>query len=122
MWRILLLPMSLLLIRHDVTFPFCRGGCNLQSRLPGITDPLSARSSADHKTSVHGVINMLGLAKRTNACIFQASTGEVYGDPEVHPQPETYWGNSMQSAYEAATTKASAAPRRFFSTAGDSMG
>lgn len=45
------------------------------------------------KTSVMGAINMLGLAKRTKAKIFQASTSEVYGDPKVHPQPETYWGN-----------------------------
>jgi len=44
------------------------------------------------KTSVHGAINMLGLAKRTKAKIFQASTSEVYGDPEVHPQTEDYWG------------------------------
>ena len=44
------------------------------------------------KVSVHGAINMLGLAKRTKAKILQASTSEVYGDPEVHPQPETYWG------------------------------
>jgi len=45
------------------------------------------------KTSVHGAINMLGLAKRTRAKIFQASTSEVYGDPLIHPQPETYWGH-----------------------------
>ena len=45
------------------------------------------------KTSVHGAINMLGLAKRIKAKIFQASTSEVYGDPEIHPQPETYWGH-----------------------------
>jgi len=45
------------------------------------------------KTSVHGAINMLGLAKRTGAKIFQASTSEVYGDPQVHPQPEGYWGH-----------------------------
>jgi UDP-glucuronate decarboxylase len=44
------------------------------------------------KTSVYGAINMLGLAKRTGAKIFQASTSEVYGDPEIHPQPESYWG------------------------------
>lgn len=44
------------------------------------------------KTSVHGAINMLGLAKRVKARILQASTSEVYGDPEVHPQPESYWG------------------------------
>jgi UDP-glucuronate decarboxylase len=45
------------------------------------------------KTSVHGAINMLGLAKRVKAKIFQASTSEVYGDPSIHPQPEHYWGN-----------------------------
>ena len=45
------------------------------------------------KTSVHGAINMLGLAKRLKCRIFQASTSEVYGDPAVHPQPEDYWGN-----------------------------
>ncbi|HET7416516.1 MAG TPA: GDP-mannose 4,6-dehydratase, partial [Solirubrobacterales bacterium] len=45
------------------------------------------------KTSVHGAINMLGLAKRVGAKILQASTSEVYGDPQVHPQPETYWGH-----------------------------
>jgi UDP-glucuronate decarboxylase len=45
------------------------------------------------KTSVHGAINMLGLAKRVKARIFQASTSEVYGDPEQHPQPEHYWGH-----------------------------
>jgi len=45
------------------------------------------------KTSVHGAINMLGLAKRVRAKIFQASTSDVYGDPQIHPQPETYWGH-----------------------------
>jgi UDP-glucuronate decarboxylase len=45
------------------------------------------------KTSVHGAINMLGLARRTGAKILQASTSEIYGDPDVHPQPESYWGN-----------------------------
>jgi len=56
------------------------------------------------KTSVHGAINMLGLAKRTKARIFQASTSEVYGDPRVHPQPESYWGNvnpiGLRSCYD----------------------
>jgi UDP-glucuronate decarboxylase len=45
------------------------------------------------KTSIHGAINRLGLAKRVKAKIFQASTSEVYGDPDIHPQPEHYWGN-----------------------------
>ncbi len=56
------------------------------------------------KTSVHGSINMLGLAKRVKAKILQASTSEVYGDPTVHPQPETYWGNvnpiGLRSCYD----------------------
>ena len=56
------------------------------------------------KTSVHGAINMLGLAKRCRAKIFQASTSEVYGDPSVHPQPEAYWGNvnpiGIRSCYD----------------------
>jgi len=56
------------------------------------------------KTSVHGAINMLGLAKRVKAKILQASTSEVYGDPMVHPQPETYWGNvnpiGIRSCYD----------------------
>jgi UDP-glucuronate decarboxylase len=56
------------------------------------------------KTSVHGAINMLGLAKRTRARILQASTSEVYGDPTVHPQPESYWGNvnptGIRSCYD----------------------
>ncbi|MFO7596883.1 MAG: UDP-glucuronic acid decarboxylase family protein, partial [Desulfocurvibacter africanus] len=52
------------------------------------TDPVQTT-----KTSVHGAINMLGLAKRTRAKIFQASTSEVYGDPKIHPQEESYWGN-----------------------------
>ncbi|RKZ05191.1 SDR family NAD-dependent epimerase/dehydratase, partial [Candidatus Fermentibacteria bacterium] len=56
------------------------------------------------KTSVHGAINMLGLAKRTGARILQSSTSEVYGDPDVHPQPESYWGNvnpiGIRSCYD----------------------
>ena len=56
------------------------------------------------KTSVHGSINMLGLAKRLGVRILQASTSEVYGDPEVHPQPEGYWGNvnpiGLRSCYD----------------------
>jgi len=81
------------LMRHDVTFP-------LYVEVDEIYN-LACPASPIHyqwdpvqttKTSVHGAINMLGLAKRTRAKIFQASTSEVYGDPEVHPQPESYWG------------------------------
>jgi UDP-glucuronate decarboxylase len=82
------------LMRHDVTFP-------LYVEMDEIYN-LACPASPIHyqhdpvqttKTSVHGAINMLGLAKRTRAKIFQASTSEVYGDPSVHPQPEEYWGN-----------------------------
>ncbi|MBK1648838.1 UDP-glucuronic acid decarboxylase family protein [Rhabdochromatium marinum] len=81
------------LMHHDVTFP-------LYVEVDEIYN-LACPASPIHyqhdpvqttKTSVHGAINMLGLAKRTGARIFQASTSEVYGDPEVHPQLESYWG------------------------------
>jgi len=81
------------LMRHDVTFPLyieIRQIYNLACPASPIHyqhDPVQTT-----KTSVHGAINMLGLAKRTRARILQASTSEVYGDPEVHPQPESYWG------------------------------
>jgi UDP-glucuronate decarboxylase len=82
------------LLRHDVTFP-------LYVEVDEIYN-LACPASPIHyqhdpvqttKTSVHGAINMLGLAKRVGAKIFQASTSEVYGDPTVHPQVEGYWGN-----------------------------
>ncbi|MFA6107062.1 MAG: UDP-glucuronic acid decarboxylase family protein [Patescibacteria group bacterium] len=82
------------LSRHDITFP-------LYVEVDEIYN-LACPASPIHyqfdpvqttKTSVHGSINMLGLAKRLNAKILQASTSEVYGDPEVHPQVESYWGN-----------------------------
>ncbi len=57
------------------------------------------------KTNVMGVINVLGMAKRTKAKILQASTSEVYGDPEVHPQHEAYWGKVNPSASAVAMTK-----------------
>ena len=82
------------IIRHDVTFP-------LYLEVDGIFN-LACPASPVHyqrnpvqtlKTSVHGAINILGLAKRTGARVLQASTSEVYGDPNISPQPETYWGN-----------------------------
>jgi UDP-glucuronate decarboxylase len=81
------------LIRHDVTFPFyveVDEIYNLACPASPIHyqfDPVQTT-----KTSVHGAINMLGLAKRVKARIFQASTSEIYGDPELHPQAEQYWG------------------------------
>ncbi|MCW2238557.1 UDP-glucuronic acid decarboxylase family protein [Azospirillum canadense] len=81
-------------LRHDVTFP-------LYVEVDEIYN-LACPASPIHyqfdpvqtvKTSVHGAINVLGLAKRTKAKVFQASTSEVYGNPSIHPQPESYWGN-----------------------------
>jgi len=93
------------LLRHDVTFP-------LYVEVDQIYN-LACPASPIHyqrdpvqttKTSVHGAINMLGLAKRTHARILQASTSEVYGDPEVHPQTESYWGRvnpiGIRSCYD----------------------
>jgi UDP-glucuronate decarboxylase len=93
------------LMRHDVTFP-------LYVEVDRIFN-LACPASPVHyqhdpvqttKTSVHGAINMLGLAKRLRARILQASTSEVYGDPEMHPQPEAYWGRvnpvGLRSCYD----------------------
>lgn len=90
------------LIRHDICFP-------LYVEVDEIYN-LACPASPIHyqfdpvqttKTSVHGSINMLGLAKRVKAKIFQASTSEVYGDPKIHPQPETYWGNVNPIGYRS---------------------
>ncbi len=93
------------IMRHDVTFP-------LYVEVDEIYN-LACPASPIHyqfdpvqttKSSVHGAINMLGLAKRTGARIFQASTSEVYGDPEIHPQTEDYWGHvnpiGLRSCYD----------------------
>ena len=93
------------LIRHDVTFP-------LYIEVDEIYN-LACPASPIHyqhdpvqtiKTCIHGAINMLGLAKRLKAKIYQASTSEVYGDPEIHPQCESYWGhvnpNGIRSCYD----------------------
>jgi UDP-glucuronate decarboxylase len=81
------------LMRHDVTFPLYVE-VNRIFNLACPASPVHYQSDPVQttKTSVHGAINMLGLAKRTRARILQASTSEVYGDPEVHPQTESYWG------------------------------
>lgn len=93
------------LVRHDITFP-------LYVEVDEIYN-LACPASPIHyqydpvqtvKTSVHGAINVLGLAKRVGAKIYQASTSEVYGDPSIHPQPESYWGNvnpvGIRSCYD----------------------
>jgi UDP-glucuronate decarboxylase len=92
-------------MRHDVTFPFYVEVDEIYN--------LACPASPVHyqfdpvqttKTSVHGAINVLGLAKRVKAKVFQASTSEVYGDPAIHPQPESYWGNvnpiGIRSCYD----------------------
>ena len=93
------------LVRHDVTFPYYVE----VDRIYNLACPASPvhyqfDPVQTTKTSVHGAINMLGLAKRTGARIFQASTSEVYGDPEVHPQTEEYWGRvnpiGIRSCYD----------------------
>jgi UDP-glucuronate decarboxylase len=82
------------LIRHDVTFPLYVDVDQIYnlacpaSPIHYQRDPVQTT-----KTSVHGAINMLGLAKRLRARILQASTSEIYGDPNVHPQTEDYWGH-----------------------------
>ncbi len=81
------------LLRHDITMPLYVE----VDEIYNLACPASPIHYQRHpvqttKTSVHGAINMLGLAKRTGARILQTSTSEVYGDPEVHPQPESYWG------------------------------
>lgn len=93
------------LMRHDVCWPLyveVEQIFNLACPASPVhyqNDPVQTT-----KTSVHGAINMLGLAKRTGARILQASTSEVYGDPTVHPQPESYWGNvnpiGIRSCYD----------------------
>jgi UDP-glucuronate decarboxylase len=91
--------------RHDVTFPFYAEVDEIYN-LACPASPIHYQHDPVQttKTSVHGAINMLGLAKRTGAKILQASTSEVYGDPEVHPQTEDYWGSvnpiGIRSCYD----------------------
>jgi len=92
-------------IRHDVTFPiYLEVGQIYNLACPASPVHYQFDPVQTTKTSVHGAINMLGLAKRTKARILQASTSEVYGDPEVHPQPESYWGRvnpvGIRSCYD----------------------
>jgi UDP-glucuronate decarboxylase len=81
------------LLRHDVTFPlYVESGQIYNLACPASPVHYQFDPVQTTKTSVHGAINMLGLAKRLKARILQASTSEVYGDPEIHPQVESYWG------------------------------
>jgi UDP-glucuronate decarboxylase len=93
------------LMRHDVTFPLYVEVDEIYNlACPAAPIHYQFDPVQTTKTSVHGAINMLGLAKRTRAKILQASTSEVYGDPEVHPQLESYWGHvnpiGVRSCYD----------------------
>jgi UDP-glucuronate decarboxylase len=92
-------------MRHDVTFPLYVEVDQIYNlACPASPKHYQSDPAQTTKTSVIGAINMLGLAKRTGARILQASTSEVYGDPEVHPQPEEYWGKvnpiGIRSCYD----------------------
>ncbi len=96
---------NLEVMRHDVTFPlYVETNQIYNLACPASPVHYQYDPVQTTKTSVHGAINMLGLAKRTRARILQASTSEVYGDPEVHPQPEEYWGRvnpiGIRSCYD----------------------
>ena len=90
------------MVRHDVTYPYSAEVDEIYnlacpaSPIHYQHDPIQTA-----KTSVMGAINMLGLAMRLDAKILQASTSEVYGDPIVHPQPESYWGNVNPVGYRS---------------------
>jgi len=93
------------ILRHDITFPLYVEVDEIYNlACPAAPIHYQFDPVATTKVSVHGSINMLGLAKRTKARIFQASTSEVYGDPQVHPQPESYWGHvnpiGLRSCYD----------------------
>ena len=93
------------LMRHDITLPVHVEGDQIYN-LACPASPIHYQKDPVQttKTCVNGAINMLGLAKRLNAPILQASTSEIYGDPEVHPQPESYWGKvnpiGIRSCYD----------------------
>jgi UDP-glucuronate decarboxylase len=92
-------------LRHDVTFPiYVEVDRIFNLACPASPVHYQFDPVQTTKTSVHGAINMLGLAKRVHARILQASTSEVYGDPEIHPQPEGYWGRvnpiGIRSCYD----------------------
>jgi UDP-glucuronate decarboxylase len=93
------------LMRHDVTFPLYVEVDEIYNlACPAAPIHYQHDPVQTTKTSVHGAINILGLAKRLKAKVLQASTSEVYGDPRVHPQPESYWGNvnpiGLRSCYD----------------------
>lgn len=108
-------------IRHDVTFPlYLEVDLIFNMACPASPYWYQKDPVQTLKTSVHGAINMLGLAKRTGATIVQASTSEIYGDPAVSPQPESSGGTSIPLGPDHATTRGSALRRLSFMTTGAS--
>ena len=92
-------------IRHDITLPLCLEMDEIYNlACPASPVHYQYNPIKTIKTNIHGALNMLGLAKRTKSKILQASTSEVYGDPTVHPQPESYWGRvnpiGIRSCYD----------------------
>jgi UDP-glucuronate decarboxylase len=109
-------------LRHDVTFPlFLEVDEIYNLACPASPIHYQFDPVQTTKTCVHGSINMLGMAKRVKAKILQASTSEVYGDPDVHPQPENYWGKvnpiGLRSCYDEGKIKVA----RIFNTYGPRM-
>src|SRR6202044_3732701 len=114
-------------LRHDVTFPlFIEVDEIYNLACPASPIHYQHDPVQTTKTSVHGAINMLGLAKRLRVRIFQASTSEIYGDPAVHPQTESYWGNvnsvGPRSVYDEAKRFAEAITMAHHRTLGTNVG
>ena len=110
------------LIRHDITFPIYLEVDQIYN-LACPASPIYYQHDPVQttKTSVHGAINMLGLAKRTNAKIFQASSSEVYGNPEIHPQTEDYWGKVNPIGIRACYDEGKRCAETLFLTITDSI-
>ena len=103
------------LIRHDVTFPiYLEIDAIFNLACPASPIHYQRNPVQTLKTNVHGAINVLGLAKRTGARILQASTSEVYGDPNISPQPETYWGNVNPIGFRACYDEGKRAAETLF--------
>lgn len=102
------------LVRHDVTIPYFAEVDEIYNlACPASPIHYQYNSIKTIKTSVMGAINTLGLAKRTKSKILQASTSEVYGDPEIHPQTEDYWGHVNPIGIRHATMKANDVPNHY---------
>jgi UDP-glucuronate decarboxylase len=109
------------LLRHDINFPlYIEVDRIFNLACPAAPVHYQWDPVQTTKVNVIGSINVLGLAKRVKAKVLQASTSECYGNPDVHPQPESYWGHVNPIGPEPATTRESGAPRRCSSITTDS--